>query len=117
MNVQPVFLTTWVIGIGVTAFIFWATSGQHWAVRAPLRALALAVTFTPSIAAGGHGAGFAPAIVVLLWGPCALGPRYSCSWAGPILFGALPIAIVWAVLLLIWAVLMHIWAAIQKRGD
>jgi hypothetical protein len=32
-------------------------------------ALALAVTFTPSIAGGGHGAALLPAIVVLLLGP------------------------------------------------
>ena len=70
MGVSPVFLTTWVIGIAVTAFIFWATSGQNWTVRVPLRTrLHWPVTFTPSIAAGGHGGGLAPAMSCSYWGP------------------------------------------------
>ena len=105
------FLATWVIGIGVTAFIFWATSGQHWGVRAPLRTLALAATFTPSVAVG-HGVGPMPAIVIFL---SYLNPRYS--GAQFIMLGALPIAIVWAVLLIIWGVWMYNRLGTQERGD
>jgi hypothetical protein len=104
-----VFLATWVIGTAVTVGIFRATSAQPWAVRTSLRALALAVTFTPSILAVGHGAAPMPAIVVLL---SYLNPRYS--GAGPFVAGALPIVIVWAVLVLIWSVLVHILEA--NRG-
>src|SRR5262245_42603537 len=96
----PYFGATWMTGIGVTAFIFWATSGQNWIVRVPLRTLALAVSFTPTIMAVGHGAGPAPAIVVFVLG---FTPRYR----GVSMQGALPIAIVWAVLLIIWGVWMY----------
>jgi hypothetical protein len=99
------FVVTWVIGIVVTTAMFLATREQSWWVSTPLRTLALAVTFTPGIAAAGHGAMPAPAILVVRWG---LGGSVRYFIDG----GAIPIAIVWGILMCVW----WVWAYIRS-GD
>jgi hypothetical protein len=90
--IELIFLVTWLVGAVLTALTFWLSRTLPRRRSATIRALVLAVFFTPSIVVAffyGGGVSPAPAILVLAMAP---------SWTYALLLGALPIALVWAAL-------------------
>jgi hypothetical protein len=95
-------VATYVLGVAfLIVLTFWLTRTPRLSrgARASLRALVVAMAFTPSIILGGHGGVFpVPAFVALA---AALSPR-SGGWIFALLFGVFPISVAWAALRLWW---------------
>jgi hypothetical protein len=92
------FLIAWPVGLIVTAVAFRLTRHVLPSRRRLFLSFLLAATLTPSIVVHPHSPGIVPAVHVLVVAPFA--PMYG--WTYSLLFGALPILVVWTAIGLIW---------------
>jgi hypothetical protein len=108
VNPNIVFSIVWVAGAAISAAALMATRTMPPFRRIALCSLALAATMAPSIA-GGHSPVIFPAIAVMLVVPFTDGMIYA------LLFGLLPIGVVWALIVAIWLAIRKIRAVYFTR--
>ena len=97
MELITVWVLTWATGAGFTALAFFLTRKMDRVGRILIRSVVLALAFTPSIVLQ-HTSAALPAILIAVLSPFE--PMYG--WSYGLLFGALPIIIVWAVVASVW---------------
>jgi hypothetical protein len=92
MTHDRIFLVVWLVGAVLIVLVFALTRTLPLHTKASIRALVIAVVFIPGIIFIGHGFFPLPALFVLVLSPFSPANR----WITALLFGALPIAVVWA---------------------
>ena len=97
MELITAFLITWAIGGILAALAFWLTRRVSRVRRIPICSFIVAVAFTPSVVLQ-HTSAVLPAALILGFSPFE--PMYG--WSYGLMFGALPIAIVWGLIASIW---------------
>jgi hypothetical protein len=110
VDAKTVFIIVWVAGAAISAVAFRATRNLPPLRRIALCSLALAATVTPTIVAA-HIPVIWPAIGVLLLAP--FDRPYGVPFA--LLFGLLPIAVIWALIAAVWLAIRKIRSAYFTR--
>jgi hypothetical protein len=98
MDPALAFFATGAIGGALTMLAFALTRSLPWHASATIRALIVAMAFTPSIALYLHGVVLMPAVLVLALAPFMM----QYGWPYALVFGAVPIALVWGALRFWW---------------
>jgi hypothetical protein len=105
------FIIVWGAGAAISAAALMAARTMPPFRRIALCSLALAATIAPSIA-GGHSPIIFPAIAVMLTLPFTE-PHHGMLYA--LLFGLLPIGVVWALIVAVWLAIRKIRAVYFTR--
>jgi hypothetical protein len=97
MELITAFSITWAIGGVLAALAFWLTRRMSRVRRVLICSFIFAVAFTPSVVVQ-HTSAVLPAVLIFGFSPFE--PMYG--WSYGLMFGALPIGIVWALVSSIW---------------